>query len=85
MHSEYNTLQNDYKQLKQRIQERNKKFQNIAEILAEYLESLKLANSGLLKEERSVTINLQRILTTPAERLTPVDKATIVTILLKQI
>lgn len=76
---------NDYKALKQRIQDRNKKYQNIADILSEYLEDIKLSNSGLMREDRSVTINLQRIVTTPAERLTPVDKASLVTILLKQI
>jgi hypothetical protein len=78
-------LLNDYKALKQRIQDRNKKYQNIADILSEYLEDIKLSNSGLMREDRSVTINLQRIVTTPAERLTPVDKASLVTILLKQI
>lgn len=83
--SEYNTLLNDYKTLKQRIQDRNKKYQNIADILSEYLEDIKSSSSSLGSDDRSVTVNLQRIVTTPAERLTEGDKSSLVTILLKQI
>ncbi|CAG9333647.1 unnamed protein product [Blepharisma stoltei] len=81
---DYNILKAEHTDMQQKFKERSERYRNLGCLLADYLKDLQTLQNEL-PGDAELTLNINKIASSPIEELTSTDKAALVSILLKQI